>query len=78
MLTSCANPSCGNSFRFLHSGRLYLFDPTPFASLHESDWQPIPHHGEHFWLCEDCAKKMTLIPDQEGNIKLMLRSQCGD
>ena len=59
MVSRCANPVCSEVFRYLHQGRLYCLTPAPgvrptAGALH-------PSLEERFWLCDKCAKQMTLV-----------------
>ena len=66
MVTKCANSSCEAVFRYFRGGRLFLVEggrrgqATP--SLH-SQAEPLQVSAsvQHFWLCERCAKHMTVI-----------------
>ena len=61
MLAKCANPVCGEHFRYLREGRIFNLEidpPAPGSS-------PGPQHRiEHFWLCEQCARSLTVVYDQ--------------
>ena len=57
MLAKCANPTCSVPFRYLHEGKLFRLDlgaGPPSATGH------VPRQVQYFWLCEDCARSMTL------------------
>jgi len=57
MLAKCANPTCSAPFRYLHEGKLFRLDlgaGPPSASGH------VPRQLQYFWLCERCARTMTL------------------
>jgi len=47
MVAKCANPSCNTPFLYLSDGRLFRFE-TRVGKY------------EYFWLCADCAAKMSL------------------
>lgn len=54
MLTTCANPSCREPFRYLRDGRLFRLQTEVKGSSSEiSD-------PEYFWLCARCAETMSL------------------
>ncbi len=73
MVTKCANPSCSAVFRYLRGGRLFLFElprssPTSVPSSPESGFGKSEFRsGEYFWLCEECAKGMTITSDENGH-----------
>jgi len=63
MLSKCANPGCQSSFRYLHEGKLYRLETVVDGSeyLFGTETEVLNHrHLEFFWLCDDCASKMTL------------------
>jgi len=67
MVTKCANPSCGTFFRYLRGGKLFLLEMPPLmprSSQADNEIQFSKHgpHNEYFWLCEQCAKDMTIAP----------------
>lgn len=65
MITKCANPACSTPFRYLHEGRLFRFERgvsekgQPFLSF-DATRQERSNRVEFFWLCDQCAAKMTL------------------
>lgn len=57
MLAKCANPTCFAPFRYLHEGKLFRLDlgaGPPSTNGH------VPRQVQYFWLCDDCARRMTL------------------
>ena len=62
MLSKCANPECGEVFRYLHQGKIFHLPPTlePQATTAPGSSPPL---RERFWLCAQCSKRMTLIWD---------------
>lgn len=59
MVSKCANPACSEQFRYLHEGKLFHLTPTP--EIQASEDGELPFLYERFWLCDACAKKMTLV-----------------
>ncbi len=59
MLSKCANPECSEIFRYLHQGKIFCLAPTPDVKPQTGIPNPLLH--ERFWLCERCAKEMTLV-----------------
>jgi len=56
MVAKCINPYCNRPFRYLDHGKLFVteYPPTLAAGpLHV-------RKREHFWLCEDCSRSMTV------------------
>ena len=64
MVGKCANPSCGISFRYFREGKLFVFQPHNRTST-----EPLPN-VEHFWLCERCAREMTVALDEHGHARV--------
>jgi len=64
MLSKCANPACFVRFRFLHEGRIFAVDPRPLllaTAAEPEDWvKPKSGAVEFFWLCNDCARDLTV------------------
>jgi len=47
MVAKCTNPACPARFRYLSQGKLF--------------WLEVDYGKyEYFWLCADCASKMSL------------------
>jgi hypothetical protein len=64
MVSKCANPDCTASFRYFHIGKLFRLDSPPAhthktASGEDEMLKRVPRL-EFFWLCDECAGKMTL------------------
>ena len=55
MLSKCAHPTCFAQFRYLHEGRVFKVRLPAFAR-HVGT-----HRIEHFWLCEECARSLTIV-----------------
>ena len=68
MTAQCANPACAIPLRFLNAGRLFQFEirPGPVDSS-DSNRAESPYLAsqriQHFWLCGQCASRLTLIFD---------------
>jgi len=59
MLSKCANPECSAVLRYLHQGKLFYLAPTPDVQI--AMGMQCPLLRERFWLCDRCAKEMTVI-----------------
>jgi hypothetical protein len=59
MLSKCANPDCTERFLFLHRGKLFHLTPTPEVEAFDGGNSSALY--ERFWLCDRCAKTMTLV-----------------
>lgn len=58
MLSKCANPECSETLRYLHAGKIFYLAPTPEIQIEMGMQHPALH--ERFWLCDRCAKEMTV------------------
>ena len=63
MVRKCANPDC--EARFLYFGRGQLFVARR-RTHHDSDPQEPAMIPEFFWICENCASRMSLQFDFDG------------
>jgi hypothetical protein len=71
MLSKCANPDCTKTLRYLREGKVFKID---------SAGKKAPRKVEHFWLCGDCSRTMTLVPDRLNGMhisKKVLRKTAG-
>ena len=60
MVSKCANPACKAPFLYFHQGKLFRREG---SLAHEANGNPNrnpPRRVEFYWLCSDCADKMTL------------------
>jgi hypothetical protein len=67
MVSKCANPECSERFLRLGDGKLFRWDGVdthhallPAASA-KNKKNKKTRKAEFFWLCGDCARKMTVI-----------------
>jgi hypothetical protein len=73
MISNCANPGCSARFLYLHSGKLFRFEREPREDTELlMGFDPTVHkHStgvEFYWLCETCAKKVTLTYHRESGV----------
>ena len=75
MLAKCANPACSATFRYLHEGRLFVFEPErdapkrgPPADPEDTGRSDSPHC---FWLCSSCCSAMTVQPDGDHGVTVV-------
>lgn len=59
MLSKCANPECSAVLRYLGQGRIFYLAPTPDVKISIGINCALWH--ERFWLCDRCAKHMTVV-----------------
>lgn len=59
MLSKCANPTCSEIFRYLREGKIFRLTPSP--TLQATGVMLGSLLTERFWLCDRCAKEMTVV-----------------
>jgi hypothetical protein len=81
MLSRCANSQCSKPFLRLREGKLFLVETDCVAKhsvvkpgevgapLYVRERQP-QRQVEHYWLCDDCASRWTLIYDRDRGVTL--------
>jgi hypothetical protein len=67
MLSKCANPGCTTEFKYFRQGRLFEFNLSAGACYNTSPQQKGTSR-ELFWLCERCARAMTLQCSGDGEV----------
>lgn len=76
MLSHCANLQCRKPFLRLRDGKLFLVEIDRLTRPGESVHPPFIRARrqqrlvEHFWLCEECATRWSLIYDRDQGIML--------
>lgn len=68
MLAKCANPECSHVFRYLGTGKLYRHKHKNSGNVRRM---------EHFWLCADCAPKLTIAIERSGKPIVIPRAFIG-
>jgi hypothetical protein len=71
MLHKCANPACSTLFRRITEGKLFLVQMHPQDSPRLKSDRPIYKRTvlrrvEHYWLCDECSRHLTLVVEPEG------------
>jgi hypothetical protein len=75
MVSKCANPNCAASFRYFHIGKLFRMETSSGLERRRSMGQeevlsqPL-RRIEFYWLCENCASKMTLVWDENSGVSV--------
>ena len=70
MVAKCVNPYCNRPFQFLDHGKLFV---TEYPPTLESGISLHTRIREHFWLCEECSKSMTVaIRREHGRIAVRI------
>jgi hypothetical protein len=67
-VTKCANPACGEPFRYLRGGKLFLVD-LPRSSAGPGNGSAVAlqsRTAEYFWLCDLCCSRLIVVVDQNG------------
>jgi hypothetical protein len=84
VLAKCANPTCSAPFRRLTEGKLFQVE-TQYPPKEERGGRRnrVTQHIEHFWLCSECARLVTLafheeqglitVPLADGNVRRRVR-----
>jgi hypothetical protein len=83
MLSKCANPGCPAPFLYLHQGKLFRLDTgtersaaqSPAAQARAQSKDRTIRHLEFFWLCAECAAKLTLDYKKGVGITTVSRSE---
>lgn len=76
MLSRCANSECSKPFLKLRDGKLFLVETERVPKPGESATPPFirakqqPRCVEHYWLCNDCATRWTLVYDRDHGVAL--------
>ena len=60
MVSQCANPDCQRELRYLRDGKIYAFAMSTGNGSKSL---------EHFWLCGECSKSMTLTCLNQSEVK---------
>ena len=81
MLSKCANPNCVAPFRYFHLGKLFRVDtsagPDRRRTLGQDELTDKPiRRIEFYWLCENCASKMTLVYDKQAGVTVGHKTQA--
>lgn len=62
MVEKCVNPFCNQPFRYLGRGKLFVVEfPRRLAERRHH----VAGRREHFWLCDECARTMTVAVRRE-------------
>jgi len=73
MVSKCANPECSASFRYFHEGKLFRVETSGGQDRRrtmgrDGEVAKTLRRLEFFWLCENCASRMTLVHDKESGV----------
>lgn len=73
MVSKCANPECSAPFLYFHRGKLFRIDtegrPDRRRNMgNENKSGRGLRRIEFYWLCDDCAGKMTLAFDKVSGV----------
>lgn len=75
VLSRCANPQCSKSFLRLHDGKFFLVETERVAKVTELGPPFVrarqqPRQVEHYWLCNECSERWTLVYDHDRGVAL--------
>jgi hypothetical protein len=81
MVSKCANPGCSSVFLYLHAGKIFRMEvetsnPVPASFGTDAEMKKPARRVEFFWLCNECASKMTLDCHKDGGAKLRSIAQA--
>jgi hypothetical protein len=82
MVSKCANPECTAPFLYFHRGRLFRLETEGRQERRRNlggetgTGKPL-RRIEFYWLCQDCAEKMTLAFDRATGISVRPRASNG-
>ncbi len=65
MLAKCANPACPVQFKYFRQGQIFEFNVGDDACYNVRPPQK-DSRRELFWLCQDCARTLTLRCSRDG------------
>jgi hypothetical protein len=77
MLSRCANVQCSKPFLRLREGKLFLVETERVTKSGESSGPPFvrarrqQRQVEHFWLCDECAARYSLVYDRDRGVALV-------
>ncbi len=75
MVSKCANPECSAPFLYFHRGKLFRIETEGRQDRrrnmgNENKSGRSLRRIEFYWLCDDCAGKMTLAFDKANGISV--------
>ena len=71
MVSKCTNPECPERFLRLHQGKLFRWDGVNARQRLTRGADPETKKArkvEFFWLCGECARKMTVVFSAEAGV----------
>ena len=79
MVSKCANPECSAPFLYFHRGRLFRMETDGRLDRRhsmgsENGTGKCLRRIEFYWLCEDCADRMTLAFDKATGVSVRPRA----
>jgi len=82
MVSKCANPDCAAIFRYFHTGKLFRVETSSGMERRRAmgvdDEMPERRlrRIEFYWLCDNCASKMTLVFDHKTGVSVHPNSRA--
>ena len=81
MVSKCANAGCTSVFLYLHAGKIFRIEvetsnSVPSSFGRDAEMKKPARRVEFFWLCNECASKMTLVFHKDGGAKLRSIAQA--
>ncbi len=81
MVSKCANPECSASFLYFHRGLVFRvetegrLDRRRDLGNEQGTSKPL-RRIEFYWLCGDCARKLTLAFDKTTGVSVRPRASA--
>lgn len=69
MVSKCANPACNVPFLYFHQGKLFRRERAARPQGGNGNGSK-RGYVEFYWLCNDCADKMTLVFEKDVGISV--------
>ena|SRR6516164_7376091 len=83
MVKKCANSSCETVFRYFRGGKIFVVEAARVGEAASSRGPQTQFLSsgtslQYFWLCERCARQMTVISRGDGDsVSVVPRSDMG-
>lgn len=82
MVSKCANPQCEVPFLYFHTGKLFRVETQGGVERRrllggERDTQKAMRRLEFYWLCDECARNMTLTYEKGAGISVRPQFAAG-
>ena len=81
MVSKCANPECFATFHYFHTGKLFRVETCSGEERRRTMGEDYAARKplrriEFYWLCENCAPRMTVAYEHAAGVSLRRREQA--